>query len=98
LRVLSKSHFPEVEGVEKVARENGVAVIDSPVSGGPKGAEEASLTLMAGADGEVFRDNRDVLEAIGKNITYVGKVGQGQATKLINQMLACANIVAVRKL
>lgn len=84
----------EVCEVERVANKSRVAVIDSPVSGGPKGAEESSLALMIGADDEILKENKDILKLMGK-IFHVGAAGQGQAVKMINQLLINANIVAV---
>jgi 3-hydroxyisobutyrate dehydrogenase-like beta-hydroxyacid dehydrogenase len=85
----------EIMKVEKVTRQAGVHLIDSPVSGGQQKAREGSLTFMVGGDGEVVSGNEDVLQTMGANVTHVGKVGQGQATKLVNQMMVSANIVAV---
>ncbi len=70
-------------------------VIDSPVSGGSEKAGEGSLTFMVGGDEEVVKKSDDVFKAMGKNIYHVGKVGQGQAVKLINQILVAANVVSV---
>lgn len=85
----------EVEEVEEMARGKGVGVIDSPVSGGQERAQDGSLTLMVGADRKVFAENEEVLKAMGKYIYHMGKVGQGQTLKLVNQMLVVANIVSV---
>jgi len=84
----------EVAEVEKVARERGVAVIDSPVSGGREGAIKASLTLMVGAEEKVFKDHKDILTAVGKHIYYTGVVGTGQTVKMINQLLVGVHQVA----
>ena len=85
----------EVVEVENVAREHGVSVIDSPVSGGRTKAEDASLALMVGGDDAVVKENDDILKAMGSNVFHVGKVGQGQAMKIVNQILVSANIVSV---
>ena len=50
------------------AKAKGVAVIDAPVSGGTKGAEEATLSIMVGGDEAVLESVRKILEPIGKNI------------------------------
>jgi 3-hydroxyisobutyrate dehydrogenase-like beta-hydroxyacid dehydrogenase len=84
----------EVVEVEKVAAQCGVAVIDSPVSGGREGAEKASLTLMVGADEKVFKKHEDILKAMGKNVYYTGVVGRGQTVKMINQLLVGAHQAA----
>jgi 2-hydroxy-3-oxopropionate reductase len=85
----------DVVDMESVAREHGVSVIDSPVSGGRARAEDASLALMVGGDDAVVKKNEDVLKAMGSNVFHVGKVGQGQAMKIINQILVSANIASV---
>jgi 3-hydroxyisobutyrate dehydrogenase len=85
----------EIAEVEKVARQSGVAVIDSPVSGGHERAVEGSLVLMAGAEEKVFKDNEDILKAMGKYVYNTGAVGKGQTVKMINQLLCGANQVAI---
>ena len=85
----------EIMVVEKAARQLGVNLIDSPVSGGYIRAAEATLTLMAGGDDEVVSRHRAILEVMGNHVFHVGKVGQGQSVKLINQMLVSANVVSV---
>ena len=66
----------------------GVEVLDSPVSGGKGGAESGTLTLMLSGKKSVLEDNREILEAIAKNIYHVGEeVGQGQAVKACMQIL-----------
>ncbi len=85
----------DVIAVENAAREHGISLIDSPVSGGRLKAEDASLALMVGGEDTVVKENEDVLKAMGSNLFHVGKVGQGQAMKLINQIMVSANIVSV---
>jgi len=85
----------EVGEVEKIAKQSGVVVIDSPVSGGTSRAEEGTLTFMTGGDEDTVRNIEDVLKAMGQHIYHVGKVGQGQAAKMINQILVSANIISV---
>jgi 2-hydroxymethylglutarate dehydrogenase len=72
-----------------------VEVIDSPVSGGHASAEAGTLSLMAGGKEEVVKQHWDILKAIGGNVFHVGKVGQGQAVKVINQILVSANIASL---
>lgn len=84
----------EIVEVEKVASQSGVAVIDSPVSGGHERAVEGTLVLMAGAEEKVFKENEPLLKAMGKHIYYTGGVGKGQTVKMINQLLVGAHQVA----
>ncbi|MBS0343227.1 MAG: 2-hydroxy-3-oxopropionate reductase [Proteobacteria bacterium] len=73
----------------------GVGYIDAPVSGGEVGAKAASLTIMCGGDEATFGIVRPLLEKMGKNITLVGGNGDGQTTKVANQIIVALNIAAV---
>ena len=64
----------------------GVSWLDAPVSGGPGGAEAATLTIMVGGEQQVMERCRSVLETIGKNIQYMGASGMGATTKIVNQL------------
>jgi 2-hydroxy-3-oxopropionate reductase len=68
--------------------------LDSPVSGGTIGAEEASLAIMVGGEKKVFDDVSDVLKAMG-NPTLVGPLSSGQVSKLANQIIVGLTIGAV---
>jgi len=69
--------------------------VDAPVSGGDVGAREASLTIMVGASEATFERVRPLLELMGKNITLVGGNGDGQTTKVANQIIVALTIEAV---
>lgn len=71
----------------KCAQEKGIVFFDCPVSGGPQGAEMGTLTIMVGGDGEQCRNVRHILQAIGKEIRYIGESGSGQVVKLCNNMV-----------
>ncbi|CAD5373497.1 tartronate semialdehyde reductase, NADH-dependent [Rubrivivax sp. A210] len=73
----------------------GADYIDAPVSGGEVGAKAASLTIMCGGDPAVFEKVRPLLQTMGKNITLVGGNGDGQTTKVANQIIVALNIAAV---
>ncbi len=73
----------------------GAAYLDAPVSGGEVGAKAASLTIMVGGATEDFARARGLFELMGKNITHVGPVGDGQTTKVANQIIVALNIAAV---
>ena len=73
----------------------GADYVDAPVSGGEVGAKAASLTIMCGGDPAVFERVRPLLEKMGKNITLVGGNGDGQTTKVANQIIVALNIAAV---
>ncbi len=62
-------------------------ILDAPVSGGEKGAIEASLTIMVGGPKAVFDECLPIFQVLGKNIVYCGGVGAGQVVKACNQIL-----------
>lgn len=74
--------------------ERGVAFVDAPVSGGKRGAEEGTLTVMCGGDAAVVERVRPVLAAFGKNIVHCGDVGAGDMVKAVNQALLAIHIWA----
>lgn len=75
--------------------ECGVAFLDAPVSGGDKGAIAGTLSIMVGGDAPALARARPVLEAIGTTITHMGGPGQGQMTKLVNQVVGACTLAAV---
>ena len=79
---------------EKIAA-LGCDYLDAPVSGGEVGAKAASLTIMVGGSDEAFAKAKPLFEKMGKNITHVGGVGDGQTTKVANQIIVALNIAAV---
>jgi len=76
-------------------RERGCDYLDAPVSGGEVGAKAASLSIMVGGDEMAFERVRPLLALMGKNITLVGGVGDGQVCKVANQIIVGLNIAAV---
>jgi 2-hydroxy-3-oxopropionate reductase len=73
----------------------GCDYLDAPVSGGEVGAKAASLTIMVGAGEAAFTRIKPLFELMGKNITLVGGNGDGQTTKVANQIIVALNIAAV---
>ena len=73
----------------------GADYVDAPVSGGEVGAKAASLTIMAGGTPEAFARVKPLFELMGRNITLVGGVGDGQTTKVANQIIVALTIEAV---
>lgn len=76
-------------------KERGVHLIDAPVSGGVRGAVEASLAIMAGGEAAVLERVMPLLECLGERIVHVGTNGAGQVAKACNQMIMVAAIEAV---
>lgn len=77
------------------AKTKGCFWLDAPVSGGEKGAIEATLTIMVGGEAEALERARPVLEAMGKRITHFGAAGNGQSAKLCNQIMTAVNLLSV---
>ncbi|MGH7680168.1 MAG: NAD(P)-dependent oxidoreductase [Gemmatimonadaceae bacterium] len=69
-----------------------VGFVDAPVSGGVKGAEEGTLTVMCGGEAKDLERVRPVIEAFGKKIVHCGPVGAGDAVKAMNQALLALTI------
>ena len=67
--------------------EKGVALVDAPISGGPKGAAEGTLSIMAGGDAAAFEKVRPLFATLGKKIFHMGPVGCGVSAKICNQIL-----------
>lgn len=67
--------------------DTGIQMIDAPVSGGPRGANEGTIAIMVGAPDEMFQRVRPVLESISSNVLHAGDVGAGHAIKAGNNLL-----------
>ena len=72
----------------------GASFLDAPVSGGPAGAENGTLTVMVGGDEATFNRITPLFEAFGAKIRLCGPVGAGQAIKLVNQYLVAVHTMA----
>jgi len=77
----------------KVARRQGVDVLDAPVSGGDIGARNAALAIMVGGEQSVFDRVKPLFQCMGKNIAYMGPTGAGQHTKMSNQILIAGTMI-----
>ncbi|HRP29823.1 MAG TPA: 2-hydroxy-3-oxopropionate reductase [Burkholderiaceae bacterium] len=85
----------ETKRFAKAINDLGCDYLDAPVSGGEVGARAASLTIMVGANEAAFARVKPLFELMGKNITLVGANGDGQTTKVANQIIVALNIAAV---
>lgn len=66
--------------------DKGVSFTDAPISGGQSGAENGTLSVMCGGPIEAFEAARPVMDAYGRTITHLGRVGAGQTAKCVNQI------------
>ena len=73
----------------------GCEYIDAPVSGGPSGAEKATLAIMIGARPQTYEQLKAIWPAIAKTVVYCGENGLGLAAKMANNLIASATIVAI---
>jgi len=83
---------------QKIAKEfsaKSVAMVDAPVSGGEKGAIDATLSIMAGGEAKDFERALPVFNALGKTVTHMGSIGSGGFTKLANQIIVAINLTAI---
>ncbi len=83
------TNLPAVaQRLSAVARKQGVAMLDAPVSGGVAGAQAGTLAVMVGGDRETFDRYRELLGAIGEHVFYMGDAGNGVLVKLVNNLVA----------
>ncbi len=64
----------------------GLDMLDAPVSGGPAGAQQATLSIMVGGEPRVFERVKPLFECLGRTIVHMGAIGAGQTTKACNQL------------
>jgi 3-hydroxyisobutyrate dehydrogenase-like beta-hydroxyacid dehydrogenase len=95
--VIDMSTISPAATVEFAARlrAQGVDMLDAPVSGGESGAIEGRLSIMAGGPREAFDRCLPLFEAMGRKIVHTGGNGNGQRTKLVNQVVGSLNLLAV---
>jgi 3-hydroxyisobutyrate dehydrogenase len=72
-------------------RERGIAMLDTPMAGGPKQAREGTIKLAVGGDKAVFEQFRDLLSQVSADQVYIGPSGSGHAMKLINNFMGILN-------
>ena len=82
-------------GLAAQAARAGVALLDAPVSGGEQGAVAGTLSIMVGGDHAAFERAAPIFAALGRQVTYMGGPGQGQMTKLVNQVVGATTLAAV---
>jgi 2-hydroxy-3-oxopropionate reductase len=84
--------------IGKRLAEEGVTMLDAPVSGGDIGAKNGTLTIMVGGPAEALEKIMPVLRSVGQRITHVGGLGGGQIAKAANQIMVAAQMVAMGEL
>ena len=76
-------------------RQKGIEMLDSPVSGADIGATNGNLTLFVGGSYQAYQRCLPVLQHVGRMVTYLGKNGNGQVGKKINQMMQALSELAI---
>lgn len=89
---LSTNSPTVIKRIAGIAREQGIRVLDGPVSGGTGGARRGNLAVMVGGDRATFDEVKPVLDCIGTNVFHVGEIGMGNVAKLVNNMIALTNM------
>jgi len=84
-----------IKELSRAAEAKGVRLLDAPVSGAKEGAEIGTLAIMVGGPKTAFEECQLILQALGKNIFYLGESGMGEVAKLINNHLLLINMLAV---
>lgn len=85
----------ESKEIAEQVEAKGCYMLDAPVVGSKKAAEEASLGIMVGGDREIFEDCLEIFQAMGKKITYMGPQGMGAYTKMCIQLMVGVTMEAV---
>jgi 3-hydroxyisobutyrate dehydrogenase len=88
------------ETVQKAAeagKSKSITVLDAPVSGGQKGAEDRELCYMVGGDQETLEICRPVFSTSGAHIFHMGDLGSGSIAKIVLQVVVCVNMLAAHE-
>jgi len=82
------------EVAEKLA-ENGIEMLDAPVSGGEPKAIDGTLSVMVGGKSHIFDSCFDIMKAMAGSVVLTGDIGAGNVTKLANQIIVAINIAGM---
>ena len=81
--------------IGKVLQKQQIEFLDAPVSGGVKGALNANLSIMVGGKKDTYKKSLDILNSLGENVIYAGKLGMGQVFKMCNQIMVGSHMQAM---
>ena len=84
-----------IQELYQSAKEHGMHLLDSPVSGGKTGADAGTLVIMSGGDRETFEAAEPYLKMMGKPVTYMGPSGCGSMSKVANNMMVGIHLAAM---
>ncbi len=77
------------------AAEQGINLLDAPVSGGSKNAQAGTLSIMVGGNYQEYLKYEGLLKSLGTNVTYLGPAGMGHTAKIVNNIVSGANLIAL---
>jgi 3-hydroxyisobutyrate dehydrogenase len=80
--------------LNEMLKKEGFRMIDAPVSGGVKKAEDGSLSIMVGGEAGDFEEAKPLLSLLGQNIFHVGESGAGHTIKALNNMISATTLAA----
>ncbi|MGG5368606.1 2-hydroxy-3-oxopropionate reductase [Enterococcus sp. AZ007] len=86
------------EKIYRTAKEKGAEALDAPVSGGDLGAQNGTLTIMAGGDQATFDKVAPLFEIMGKSYSLQGEAGAGQHTKMANQIMIAGTMTGMTEM
>jgi len=92
---LSTNSVSLVREMHAKLAEQGIALLDAPVSGGPRGANSGKLAILVGGDEAVFRQCKPVLDAMGDQVRHIGPIGAGSVAKLVHNLSGAAVNIAL---
>lgn len=92
---MGTTKVPVTRAFAKAVEDKSCDYVDAPVSGGTIGAENGTLTIMAGGTNTAFERAHPILNVLGSRITHIGDAGTGQVAKAANQVIVGLNIGAV---
>jgi len=83
----------EARAIAELVAASGASFVDAPISGGKRGAEDGTLTIMCGGAEEDIARATFAMQAMGKTIRHVGPLGAGQTVKACNQLMVAINLM-----
>src|SRR5581483_8295162 len=90
---MSSSEPMRTRALAEEASRRGVELVDAPVSGGVRGAEAGTLSIMVGGSSAQLERCRPLLERMGSKVAHVGAVGSGHALKALNNLLSATTLL-----
>jgi len=91
---MSSSEPARTQALAERAAARGTTMIDAPVSGGVRGAEAGTLTIMVGGSDAAFEQVRPLVQSMGGRVVHAGPVGAGHAVKSLNNLMSATHLLA----